>query len=74
MYFLYFFIIALGKGQALVNPLYSMTICIKFGWNWSSSSGEEDENVTFLQTNGQMDQQMDDQKSSFELKKVYLEL
>ena len=63
----------LGKGRALLNiwtnlnPLHPRMLCAKFGWNWSSSSGEEDENVTFLQTNGQMDQQMDDQKSSFEL-------
>ena len=25
-----------------LNPLYSRMLCAKFGWNWSSGSGEED--------------------------------
>ena len=28
-------------------------ICAKFGWNWPSGSGEEDENVKNLQTDEQ---------------------
>ena len=27
-------------------------LCAKFGWNWRSSSGEEDENVESIQTDG----------------------
>ena len=30
-------------------------LCAKFGWNWSGGSGEEDENVKKLQTDGQTD-------------------
>ena len=33
-----------------LNPLQLMMLCAKFGWNWSSGSGEEDENVKSLQT------------------------
>ena len=49
----------------------------RFGWNWSSGSGEEDKKVKSLQTDGQTDRQTDkqtdrrrttgDQKSSLEL-------
>ena len=28
--------------------------CVKFGWNWPSGSGEEDENVESLQLDRQM--------------------
>ena len=28
-----------------LNPLHPRMLCAKFGWNWPSSSGEEDENV-----------------------------
>ena len=28
-----------------LNPLYQRMLCAKFGWNWPSGSGEEDENV-----------------------------
>ena len=42
----------LEKGVALhLNKLklYPRTLCDKFGWNWPSGSGEEDENVKSLQ-------------------------
>ena len=44
-------------------------LCDKFDWIWSSSSGEEEENVTSLQTVRGTDQQWTtgDQKSAFEL-------
>ena len=52
-----------------LNPLPSRMLCDKFDWIWSSSSGEEDENVTSLQTVRYTNQQQTtrDQKSSFEL-------
>ena len=28
-----------------LRPLYPKMLCVKFGWNWTSGSGEEDENV-----------------------------
>ena len=28
-----------------LNPLHPRMLCAKFGWNWPSGSGEEDENV-----------------------------
>ena len=31
-----------------LNPLNPSMICVKFGWNWFSGSGEEDENVKSL--------------------------
>ena len=34
-------------------------LCAKFGWNWPSGSGEEDENVKSLQTDRQTDGQTD---------------
>ena len=48
MYFCYFVIIStLKRGESLhlnnLNPLYLLMLCAKFGWNWSSGSGEEDE-------------------------------
>ena len=43
-------------------------LCAKFGRNWPSGSGEEDENVKSLQTDGQTDRRTTgDQKSSLEL-------
>ena len=36
-----------------LNPLHPRMLCAKFGWNWPSSSGEEDENVKSLQTDRQ---------------------
>ena len=54
-------------------PFGKGVLCAKFGWNWPSGSGEEDENEKSLQTDGQTDRQTDsrrttgDQKSSLEL-------
>ena len=31
-----------------MNPVYQRMLCGKFGWNWPSGSGEEDENVKSL--------------------------
>ena len=31
-----------------LNALYPRMLCAKFGWNWPSGSGEEDENVKSL--------------------------
>ena len=31
-----------------LNPLHPRRLCAKFGWNWPSGSGEEDENVKSL--------------------------
>ena len=42
-------------------PLHPRMLCAKFGWNWPSGSGEEDENVKSLQTDGQTDRQTDGQ-------------
>ena len=39
--------------------------CAKFGWNWPSGSGEQDENMKSLQTDRQ--QSTSDHKSSIEL-------
>ena len=42
----------LEKGGTLIwtylNTLYPRMLCAKFGWNWPSGSGEEDENVKSL--------------------------
>ena len=48
-----------------LNPLHPRMLWTKFGWNWLSSSGEEDENVKGLRTDGQG--RTVDQKSSLEL-------
>ena len=53
MYFHYFVIISPWKraGPFIwtnLNPLYPRMFCVKFGWNWPSGSGEEDENVKIL--------------------------
>ena len=50
--------------------------CAKFIWKWPSGSGEEDENVKSLQTDGQTDEQQGSEKliwafSSGELKTEY---
>ena len=34
-------------------------LCVKFGLNWPSGSGEEDENVKSLQTDGRTDGRTD---------------
>ena len=58
--FCYFVIISPWKRArpfiwTYLNPLHPRMLCAKFGWNWLSSSGEEDENVKSLQTDGQTD-------------------
>ena len=77
MYFHYFVIIYPWKraGSFIwtnLNPLHPKMLCTKFGWNWPSGSGEEDENVKSLQTDGQTDRQTDRRTafSSGELKMV----
>ena len=56
----------LEKGRALhlkkLNPLYPRMHCVKFGGNWPSCSGEEDENVKSLQTDGRTDRQTTDER------------
>ena len=42
--------------EQTLNPLHPRMLCTKFGWNWPSSSGE-DENVKSLQTDGHDRQQ-----------------
>ena len=53
----------LEKGVALpLNKLeqtYPRMLYAKFGWNWPSGSGEEDENVKSLQTDWRSDRQTD---------------
>ena len=48
-----------------LNPLKPRIHCAKIGWNWPSRSGEEDENVKILQTDGRWT--TGDHKSSREL-------
>ena len=53
IYFHYFVIISPWKRArpfiwTNLNPLYPRKLCAKFGWNWPSGSGEEDENVKSL--------------------------
>ena len=38
-------------------------LCTKFGWNWPSGPGEEDENVKRLQTDGRTDGRTDRQRT-----------
>ena len=66
MYFRYFVIISPWKraGHFIwtnLNSLDPRMLCAKFGWNWPSGSGEEDENVKSLQTDGRTDRQTDGQ-------------
>ena len=54
IYFHYLAIIPLGKGHGPftwtnLKPLHPKIICAKFGWNWHSGFGEEDENLKSLQ-------------------------
>ena len=58
MYFPYFVIISPWKRAGpfiwiKLSPLHPRMLCAKFGWNWPSSSGEENENVKSLQTDRQ---------------------
>ena len=64
MYFHYFRIISPWKraGPFIwtnVNPLHPGIFCAKFGWNWPSGSGEEDEIVKSLQTDRLTDRRTD---------------
>ena len=66
MYFHHFVIIYPWKraGSFIwtnLNPLHPRMLCAKFGWNWPSGSGEEDEHVKSLQTDRQTDGQTDGQ-------------
>ena len=66
MYFRYFVILSPWKraGPFIwtnLNLLHPRMLCDKFGWNWPSDSGEEDENVKSLQTEKQTDKQTDRQ-------------
>ena len=51
--------LSLEKGGPFIwtnlNPLHPRILCAKFGWNWPSGFGEEDENVKSLQTDRQTD-------------------
>ena len=72
MYFHYFAIIAPWKraGPFIwtnLNPLHPSMLCAKFGWNWPSGSGEEDENVKSLQTDGRTDRETTDDRWSEKL-------
>ena len=42
-----------------LNPLHPGILCVKFGWNWPNGSGEEDEIVKSLQTDGRTDERTD---------------
>ena len=44
-------------------------LCAKFGWNWSSRSEEEDENVKGLQTDRLTDGRMDRRRARDDEKK-----
>ena len=43
-----------------LESLHPGILCTKFVWDWPSGSGEEDENVKSLQTDGRTDKQTDD--------------
>ena len=66
MHFRYFVVISPWKKAGAfiwtnLNPLYPRMLCAKFGWNWPSGSGEEDENVKSLQTDRRTDRRTDRQ-------------
>jgi hypothetical protein len=73
MYFYSFAIISPWRGaiQFLwtnLNPLHSRMICAKSGYNWSSDSGEEVENVkVYRQTDGRTDRRTPDNGRSEKL-------
>ena len=50
-----------------LNPLHPRMLCAKFGWNMPGGSGEEDENVKSLQTDGRKDGQTTDDRWSEKL-------
>ena len=58
MYFHYLVIISPWKRRGPfiwknLNPLHPRMLCAKFGWNWLSGSGEEDEYVKSLRQHQQ---------------------
>ena len=66
MYFCYFVIISPWKrtGPFIwinLNSHHPRMLCAKFGWNWPSGSGEEDDHVKSLQTDRQTDRRTDRQ-------------
>ena len=70
MCFPYFIIISPQKRVGsfiwiILNPLYPRMLCAKFGWNWPSGSGEEDENVKSLQRQRQQHDENDKQRTNF---------
>ena len=68
-YFLCFqFISSLGRGWLLLIKLESASPRAKIGWNWPSGSGEEDENVKSVQTDGWTDGQTDRRQTTFDQK------
>ena len=66
MYFSFFIIISPWKRVvpfiwSNLNPLHARMPCAKFGWNWPSGSGEEDENVkVYRRTDKRTDRQTDE--------------
>ena len=48
-----------GNTVLSANHNLNKKLCAKFSWNWPSCSGEEDENMKSLQTDGQTDRQTD---------------
>ena len=64
MYFRYFVIFSPWKRAGFFiwinfNPLHPRMLCAKFGWNWPSGSGEEDDNVKSLRQRQQRRQTTD---------------
>ena len=72
MYFHYFVIISPLKMAAPfiwtnLNLLHQRMLCAKFGWNWPSGTGEEDENGKRLEKDGRTDRQTTDDRWSEKL-------
>ena len=71
VYLLFHNYFPLKKGGPFIWTIFPGILCAKFGWNWPSGSGEEDEKFTDRRSDGQTDGLTDrstgDQKSSLEL-------
>ena len=55
-----------------LNPLQLRMLCVKFGWNWPTSSGEEEENVKSLwqqRNDDDNDKDDDGQRTNFDQKR-----